>query len=291
MPTAVDTSKSLPYKYNRRRTGAVGDDRRPLARRAEQRGSEVSYLPASRTKAADLIDRLMAIDTPSEITLRRLERDAEAVMDVDPAGAHCVLGGVASLRWDAASVREHFRIALQHANHFVTYHNYSIALALVDEWRESFEAADEAVKMAPDNTVVLDHAMEAAVAVGQLRVAQACCERLNALRPAEDPHAATGLLEALVTALDRGIFEEANVRRVLEIASSLQRAEGVHGARTPAKLDQDEPHSFLFRRFVNASPERAAALNAELADQVVSQDGLLEDPGLRFVPLFVGVDD
>ena len=49
-------------------------------------------------------------------------------MDVDPAGAHSVFGGVASLRWDAESVREHFRIALQHADSPETHHNYSIAL-------------------------------------------------------------------------------------------------------------------------------------------------------------------
>ena len=58
----------------------------------------------------------MAMDAPNEIALRGLERDAEAVMDVDPAGAHSVFGAVASLRWDAESVREHFRIALQHAD-------------------------------------------------------------------------------------------------------------------------------------------------------------------------------
>ena len=251
----------------------------------------MSYLPASRTKAADLIDRLMAMDTPTEITLHGLERDAEAVMDVDPAVAHSVLGGVASLRWDAKGVREHFRIALQHANTFVTHHNHSIALALVDEWRESCDAADTAHEMAPDNIVVLDHAIEAAVAVGRLRLARAYCDRLNALRPTEAPHAATSLLGALIAALDMGIFGESNVRRVLEVANSVQRAKGVRGARTPAKLDQDERHSFLFRRFVSAAPEEAAALNAELAEQIVSQHDLRENPGLRFVPLFIGVGD
>ena len=62
----------------------------------------------------------------------------------------------------------------------------------------------------------------------------------------------------------------ADARRVFDVASSLQRVEGVHGAGR-AKLDQDEPDSFLLRRFVSASPVKAAALNAELADQIASR--------------------
>ena len=162
----------------------------------------------------------MAMDAPNEIALRGLERDAEAVMDVDPAVAHSVFGGVASLRWNAEGVREHFRIALQHADNPVTHHNYSIALALVDEWRDSFDAADTAHKKAPDNTVILGNTIELAVESGQFRMAQKYCNQLNALRPGEAPHALTGLLEKFVASLDAGAFGESNVQRVLAIASS-----------------------------------------------------------------------
>ena len=251
----------------------------------------MSYIPTPQTKADDLMDRLMAIDAPNEITLRRLERDAEAAMNVDPAVAHTVLGGVASLRRDAKRVREHFRIALQHADSPETHHNYSIALALVDEWRDSFAAADTAHRKVPDNTVILGNLIERAVEAGQFRMAQKHCNQLNALRPTEAPHALTGLLEKFVTSLDAGAFEESNVQQVLEIAGSIQRAESVHSAGISAKVDQDEPNSFLFRRFVTASPEMAATLNSTLADEIVSHDDLVEDPGLLFVPLFVGVGD
>ena len=233
----------------------------------------------------------MAMDAPNEITLRRLERDAEAAMDVDPAVAHTVLGGVASLRRDVKSVREHFRIALQHADSSVTYQNYSVALSLVDEWRDSLDAADTAHKKAPDNTVILDSAIKRAVEAGQFRMAQKYCNHLNALRPREAPHALTGLLEKFVASLDAGAFGESNIQRVLEIAGSIQRTESVPSTGVSAKLDQDEPHSFLFRRFVAASPEMAATLNSTLADEIVSHDDLVEDPGLLFVHLFVGVGD
>ena len=251
----------------------------------------VSYIPASQTKADDLIDRLVAMDAPSDISLGRLERDAEAAMGVDPAVAHIVLGGIASLRFDAEGVRGHFRIALQHADSFVTHHNYSIALALVDEWGESFDAACRAHERAPDNTVVLDNTIERAVETGRFRMARECCHRLNALRPTQAPHDATGPLERFVASCDAGSIGESNVQRVLEIANSLQRADDVRGARTTGRLDQDEPNSFLYRRFIAASPETAAALNSRLADEIVSHDDLVQDPGLSFVPLFVGVDD
>ncbi len=251
----------------------------------------MSYIPAPQTKANDLMDRLMAMDAPNEITLRRLERDAEAAMDVDPAVVHTVLGGVASLRGDIKSVREHFRIALQHADSSVTYQNYSVALSLVDEWRDSLDAADTAHSKAPDNTVILDSAIKRAVEAGQFRMAHKYCNRLNALRPGEAPHSLTGLLEKFVASLDAGTFGESNIQRVLEIAGSIQRTESVPSAGISAKLDQDQPNSFLFRRFVTASPEMAATLNSTLADEIVSHDDLVEDPGLLFVHLFVGVGD
>ena len=237
------------------------------------------------------MDRLMAMDAPNEITLRRLERDAEGTMNVDPAVAHTVLGAIASIRWDAQSVREHFRIALQHADSSETHHNYSISLALVDEWRDSLDAAETAHGKAPDNTAILDNMIERAVEAGQFRMAHKYCNQLNALRPDETPHALTGLLERFVASLDAGAFGESNVQRVLEIANSIQRTGSVRGARIPAKLDQDEPNSFLFRRFVTASPEMAATLNSTLADEIVSHDDLLEDPGFLFVPFFVGAGD
>ncbi len=251
----------------------------------------MSYIPVSQTKADDLIDRLMAMDAPSDISLGRLERDAEAAMGVDPAVAHAVLGGIASLRFDAQGVREHFRIALQHADGFVTHHNYSIALAIVDEWGESFDAACIAHEKAPDNTVVLDNTVGRAVETGRFRMAREYCHCLNALRPNQAPHGATGLLERLVASFDAGSLGESNVQRVLEIANDLQRADSVRGARTTGQLDEDEPNSFLYRRFVAASPATAAALNSRLADEIVSHDDLVQDPGLCFVPLFVGVDD
>lgn len=254
-------------------------------------GIDVSYIPTPQTKADALMERLMAMDAPNEISLRRVERDAEALMDVDPAGAHTALGAVASLQRDAKSVREHFRIALQHADRPETHHNYSIALALVDEWRDSFAAAESAHKKAPDNTVILGNTIKLAVEAGHFRMAQQYCNRLNSLLPTETPHFLTGLLAQFVASLDAGAFGESNVQRVLEIASSVQRAESAHGTGAPAKLDQDEPHSFLFRRFVTASPEMAATLNSTLADEIVSHDDLVEDPGLLFVHLFVGVDD
>lgn len=233
--------------------------------------------------------RLTDMDTPNEFALRRFERDAEAVMDVDPASAHTVLGMIAGIRWNAENVREHFRIALQHADRPETHHNYSITLALVDEWRDSFNAADTAHRKAPDNTVILDSAIKRAIEAGQFRTAKKYCNRLNALRPREAPHALTEMLENFVASLDTGAFGESNIQRVLEIAGSIQRTERVHSGGNSAKLDQDEPNSFLFRRLVAISPEMAATLNATLADAIVSHDDLVEDPGLLFVHLFVGM--
>ena len=52
--------------------------------------------------------------------------------------------------------------------------------------------------------------------------------------------------------------------------------------------DCTEPDSFLYKIHVLASPAASADLNEQLADRVVARPDLMTDPGLEFVPMFIG---
>ena len=52
--------------------------------------------------------------------------------------------------------------------------------------------------------------------------------------------------------------------------------------------DCTEPDSFLYKIHVLASPAGAAELNEQLADRIVGRSDLMTDPGLEFVPMFIG---
>lgn len=60
-----------------------------------------------------LEDLLISRDTPDEMTLRRLERDAENLMKVDAADAYIVLAGIAAVRWDLDRVLSYSRNAIK----------------------------------------------------------------------------------------------------------------------------------------------------------------------------------
>ena len=88
-------------------------------------------------------------------------------------------------------------------------------------------------------------------------------------------------------AVDRGVFREESVQEVLRTAHEILVDAGVR--RTNSSELKADPDSLLFLIHVFASPERAAELNEALADRIADRPELMADPGVRFVPMFIGV--
>ena len=72
------------------------------------------HVPARATKASELAEQINAItcaDEANDLALRRIEKEAQALMAADPAGAHTALGALAVLQGSIDDVRRHHRIA------------------------------------------------------------------------------------------------------------------------------------------------------------------------------------
>lgn len=220
--------------------------------------------------------------------LRRLEQDARPVMTAEPASAHMVLGGVASLRWETDHVHHHYRIALQHLDAAETYYNYSVALANVEERESAFEAAATAHARTPDDKFLLDNAIGLAMDGGHFAEGLVWCGRWRALAP-DETHALAHSLDRLACAASAQMFSETAVRRVLAILGHVQREARVRSVSSIAKEDPRDPGSFLYEQHVDATPEQAARLNAGFVDEVVAHSDLIDDPGFHFIPMFVGI--
>ena len=95
-------------------------------------------------------------------------------------------------------------------------------------------------------------------------------------------------IEALLSAVDRGVFTEERLREVVAIADEVLRASKIRTRHVEVHGDEHEPDSFLFECFVMASPEKAEDLNEALDAQIRDHPHLMDDPGLRFMPAFIG---
>ena len=247
--------------------------------------------PTPAAKASRLVDQLRSlapVEEPDELLLRRIEREARGLMTADPVGAHTVLGVLASLRGNTEDVRYHNHIALQQAGRTTdTLNNYSICLLQIGEAAEAFESAHEAFRGAPDNSVVLNQLLLAAIASAHFREACDLCDRWNASYP-DRPLPYESSTRGLAGAVERGAFREESAREVLQIAQEIRRAANVRHFETAVVEDCTEPDSFLYKVHVVASPAVAVDLNEKFADRIVARPDLMADPGLEFVPVFIG---
>ena len=248
-------------------------------------------IPTPATRASRLVDQLRSfasVGEPDDLALQRIEREARGLMTTDPVAAHTALGVLASLRGHAGDVRYHIDIALQQSGRSAdTLHNYSVCLLQIGEAVEAFESAREAFQRAPDDSVVLRILILAAIDSAHFREARDLCDRWNALFPGRlVPYESQA--RGLAGAVDRGAFREESAREVLQIAQEMRSAANVRQVETAVVEDCTEPDSFLYKIHVLASPACAAELNEKVADRIVARSDLMADPGLEFVPVFIG---
>ena len=78
------------------------------------------------------------------------------------------------------------------------------------------------------------------------------------------------------------------MREVLAIAHDARREARVVLVGSSVLVDPIETDSFLYRVSVPLSPARAVDLNEQLANQITKRTDLMADPGLKFVPMFIG---
>ena len=248
--------------------------------------------PAAAPKVNGLIERLGTLSESAVITefaLERISRDARALMRADPAGANTVLGCVAALRGDLETCQRHHRTALRLDHDFTHQFNYSISLSHLEENAESLEVACDALRAYPDSLELINHAIATAIDAGNFTTARELCDQWDALSPNETNPLASRTRQ-LAAAVDARLFSEQGVGQVLRTLSDVQRSEGLRTSNVAISSD-DVTGSFLYDRFVHATPTVASGLNERFANRIGEHPDLLTDPGLRFVVVFTGKSD
>ena len=251
----------------------------------------MSQAATTESKANELIDALTRLDQSElfdELAAGRLSRDARALMKADAAGAHTVLGGIAGIEGDAAKVHEHYKVALKLSGRTIwTLGNYATALGKAGVLDEAFKAIIEAHECAPDDLEILELAISIAVQGGRFRESRSLYERWNALQPNRQTRDEAPMRLA-ANAIDREVFTESAVQKVIQIAQRVRLGAKVRQAGSSIHSVHGEPDRFSLVIHVHSSTRQAVDLNTEFADRIVSDEALMTDPGLKFVPMFMG---
>lgn len=241
-------------------------------------------------KASELADRVAQIGQEAvidEFALRRIAADARKLMPADAANAHAVLGRVAALQWDVEGLRRHYRSAISLGDPALSRWDYSTSLFLVGEVKESYEIAHDAWQKAPDNLSLLDDLIASALHVARFGEAQALGDRRRKLAPNRDLPLA-GVITELAKAVRRGEFSEDGARQALQSADTIRSEARVRPSTMTIVPSQDEPGSFLFEYRLITSPPAAGDLNEALALRWAESPKAMADPGLKFLPMFIG---
>ena len=246
---------------------------------------------AKASKASDLIDELERLDVSErldDLAIRRLSREARALMPSDATGARTVLGGIAGIEGNAAKVREHYRVALEHSQRNLSVlSNYATALGRAGELDEAFPTIMEAHQRAPDDVVLLKNAMFVAIQGGRFSESLTLYEAWNRLQPVE-PFEHESAVRKAADAAGRGVFTEEAVRKVLGLAHEVRVAAKVRYAGFAMQEVFGEPDRFNFTVYMRSTPRRAIELEDEFVERVVTDAPLMADPGLMFVLMFKG---
>ena len=251
----------------------------------------MSQAPASATRAQELVKSLTTIADAEELHewgIRRLEREARALMDADAVAAHIVLGGVAALEGDVAAVREHHRIALQLSGNSVeALRNGAASLSRVGEMNEAFEAMLQAHESIPDEPCTLNAAISMAVQSAHFHKARELYRRRRELFPDEPLEDETSTHMA-ADAVENCVFSEERARKVVQLAHHVRQSARIRAAGGSVLALHGEPDSFLFEIKVRTSSQCAVELNEKFADRIVTDEELMADPGLKFTLVFIG---
>ena len=248
--------------------------------------------PSPATTATELIRSLAALaekTDPSGFELKRLEREAEKLLKVNAVAGHTALGAAASLRGDAKEVHYRHRLAAKLAGESAeTLHNYAASLTKLGEFTKALEIAHRAHSRAPADPDVFGGLVTASVITGHFREAYELVNKWNGANP-DRRFVPDSPVEAILSAVDRDVFAEERLREVLAISHEVLRSSKIRTGHVEMHGDEHEPDSFLFEYFVMASPEKAEILNETLDAQIRDCRHLMDNPGLRFMPAFIGV--
>lgn len=247
-------------------------------------------MPAPLRKASELAERVAELSRApvvDELALRRIVADAERIVSTDRANARAVLGRVAALQWNIAELKRQYELAVSSDDSATIRWDYATSLLLVGETGSAYKMAHDAWRRAPHNPRIVEQLVVNAVHDARFRQAKTLCDHWRKLVPTKNPPLAE-VVEGLANAVGENVFSEDGARAVLRTADAIRSDALVRPNGVVVVPSLEEPGSFLYEYRLISSPAAATDLNETLALRWAESPKCMADPGLKFLPMFVG---
>lgn len=204
----------------------------------------------------------------NDLDIRRLHREAETLMKVDPGPACIAKAGLAALEWNSAKARALVEEACSHDESMPTFVNASFTFRLLNDLQSAAEFGLRAVKLFPNTGTVISQTASYLIGMGEIEQA------IDFLQQ----HQGKGL------GLESVLSQTENIRlRTEELGVSEERLQNeIHAGLsvlTANKLrcnnlqwilgnDPDGEPSIAVALYFDGNLEQELALEAELAERL-----------------------
>ena len=159
-------------------------------------------VPAPNTKFTQIIQQLNAIAMSSgpgrvdELAARRIEKEARDLLHVDRSGAFIILGALACIRGDYASMHRHHQKAINLGGGYYACAQYSISLNRVGLFSDALKYAEMAHDIDQMNPMIIEDIIGILLHIGLKDLARKYAEKWIRLNPEKEPYITPGEIDA-----------------------------------------------------------------------------------------------
>jgi hypothetical protein len=123
-----------------------------------------------------------------ELALRRIEKDARALLRVNQSEAFILLGALACIRGDYVSMHSHHKQAIQLGGGYYACAQYSVSLNRVGLFSDALKYAEIAHEINPMDSRIIEDIIGILLQIGLKGLVGQYAEKWSVLNPEKDPY-------------------------------------------------------------------------------------------------------
>ncbi|HYE37578.1 hypothetical protein [Methylocaldum sp.] len=230
---------------------------------------------AKKSKSGELVNRLNAFISdgkiPDEFTLRVLKREAKALLNCDAANGHMILGMIAAAEGNRDELEKHHDISLRLGiSPYIGNLNFMASLKNAGYHCDALEYARRAFRAEAD-AIVIEKLIELNASCLRFEEAIKYAEQLGKLNKDMEDHELLPLLNRISSLLSKNALRDDDLAKVAKLAQELICKKKIRSLVIEASLYSEGGAEWVaVEHSVACSPNVAAELNFELADQLVN---------------------